>query len=622
MTQRHLPTYLLAFSVSAMLTGCGTGSTGTAASTATGTSTSGTTTGTTTGTGTTGTGTTGTGTTGTGTAGTGTTGTGTTGTGSTGTTGTGSTGTGTTGTGTGTGSTGTGTGTTGTGTTTAAVTVATSSRLLDQTTFGPTSDSIAHVQSLGTSALLAEQFATPATVLANLPTPLPTQCTNNPTSCFESEAWQAMLTGPDQLRQRVAFTLGELFVTSTQSVNAYAMVPYWNTLSADAFTNWRTIMQDVALSPAMGLYLNMIHSGKPAAGQHANENWSRELMQLFSIGLVRLNTDGTVQVDSTGTPLPSFTEKQVEAFADTFTGWTYATAAGTAPTTFPNNTANYYSPMAAVDKYHDTTTKTLLNGTVVSAGGTATGDLKIALDNIFNDSNLPPFVCKQLIQHLVTSTPSPAYVRRVSSVFIDNGSGVRGDMKAVLTAILTDTEARAGDTNAGAAGGHLREPMLFLTGALRALGYTSTNTDATNLWAYMSLSGYTAPLGEQPMRSPSVFNFYPPEYVIPGTDVNAPEFSLENTASVTLRLSLANSLSTGSLNGFKTDLSKTSTLGVIAADPAKITDTLGVLFMHGQMPADMRGVIINTVSGLTDYGQRVRVATYLILTSSQYKVMH
>ena len=346
------------------------------------------------------------------------------------------------------------------------------------------------------------------------------------------------------------------------------------------------------------------------------------MLQLFSIGLVKLSNDGTVQVDSSGTPVPTYTETQVQAFADTFTGWTYATGTGASPTNFPNNTANYYSPMAAVEKYHDTTTKTLLDNTVVSAGGTAAGDLKIALDNIFNDANLPPFVCKQLIQHLVTSTPSPAYVQRVTTVFINNGAGVRGDMKAVLTAILTDAEARAGDTDASQDGGHLREPMLFLTAAMRALGYSSTNTDATNLWAYTSLSGYTSPLGEQPMHSPSVFNFYPPEYVIPGTQLNAPEFCLENTASSTLQLSLADRLSTGSMNVFSTDLSKTSTLGKIAADPGKITDTLGVLFMHGQMPADMRGVILNAISGLSGYGQRVRVATYLILSSSKYKVVH
>ena len=537
------------------------------------------------------------------------------------------TGTGTTGTGTGTtggsGSTGTGSGGTGSGgTSTNTVSVATAARLLDQATFGPTSDSITNVQSLGVVPWIQAQFAVPQTTLATLPNPLPTQCANTPTPCFESEFWQAELTGPDQLRQRVAFSLGELFVSSTQSVDARAMLPYYNTLAADAFSNWRTIMEDVTLSPAMGLYLNMIQSAKPPAGQHANENFAREMMQLFSTGLVKLNNDGSVQTDAGGNPIPEYTEAQVQAFADTYTGWTYATSTGGIPTKFPNTTANYTYPMVGVDTSHDTTTKTLLNNTVVSAGGTAKGDLKIALDNLFNDATLPPFVSKQLIQHLVTSTPSPAYVQRISNVFINNGSGVRGDMKAVLTAILTDTEARAGDTNAGFDGGHLREPMLYLMSAMRALGYTSTNTDSTNLWAYASLSNYSSPLSEQPMRSPSVFNFYAPEYVIPGTALNAPEFGLENTASATLRETLANTLSTGKLSGFSTDLSKTSALGVIAADPGNITDTLGVLFLHGQMPSDMRTVIVSAISPLTDYGQRVRVATYLILSSSQYKVMH
>lgn len=576
MSLRPLRTLCLASTGCLLIAGCGAGNSSSApATTATGTGT------------------------GTGTNGTGTTGTGTTGTGTTGTTGT------------------------GTGTGTPAVTsISTAARLLDQATFGPTSDSIAHVQSIGASGWLAEQFASLQTVLANLPATLPTQCTNTPATCFESEFWQADLTAPDQLRQRVAFSLGELFVTSTQSVSGYAMVSYYNTLAADAFTNWRTIMQDVTLSPAMGLYLNIIQSGKPAAGQHANENFAREMLQLFSTGLVKLNLDGSPQVDASGTAIPEFTQTQVQAFADTYTGWTYATTTGGSPTKFPNTTANYTSPMAAVDSSHDTTPKTLLNNTVVSAGGTAAGDLKIALDNIFNDPSLPPFVCKQLIQHLVTSTPSPAYIQRVSAVFLNNGSGVRGDMKAVLTAILTDAEARAGDTNSNFNGGHLREPMLYLASTMRALGYASTNTDATNLWPYTSLSSYTSPLGEQPMRSASVFNFYPPEYVIPGTTSNAPEFGLENTASVVLRLTLADRISTGKLTGFATDLSKTSSLGVIAADPGKITDTLGVLFLHGQMPSDMRTAIVSAIAPLTDNGQRVRIATYLILTSSQYKVMH
>ena len=460
------------------------------------------------------------------------------------------------------------------------------------------------------------------TTLPALPNPLPTQCTNNAPPCFESEFWQTELTANDQLRQRVAFSLGELFVTSTQSVNANAIVSYYNTLSTDAFSNWRTIMEDVTLSPAMGNYLNMIQSAKPKTGQHANENFSRELMQLFSLGLVKLNMDGTPQLDASGKTIPTFTETQVQAFADTYTGWTYATSTGSAPTSFPNNTANYTSPMMPVDGAHDTTTKSLLNGTMISAGGTARGDLKIALDNIFNDPTLPPFVSRQLIQHLVTSTPSAAYVQRVATVFTNNGSGVRGDMKAVLTAILTDSEARAGDTNVAFDGGHLREPMLYLTSAMRALSFANTNTDTTDQWSYRQLSNYTSPLSEQPMRSPSVFNFYAPEYVIPASTLNAPEFGLENTASVNLRLTLANTLSQGKLTNFAADFSKSGTLGTIAADPGKLADTLSVLLMHGQMPATMRTVIVNTVTPFTDNGQRVRVAVYLVLSSSLYKVMH
>lgn len=528
----------------------------------------------------------------------------------------------------GTGSTGTGSGSTGTGSggsggsSNPAVTVATASRLLDQATFGPTTDTIAHVQAVGVNAWLTEQYTAPATTLPLIPSPLPAQCPTTPTSCFESEFWQAELTAPDQLRQRVAFTLGELFVTSTQSVNANAILSYYNTLSADALGNWRTLMEDVTLSPAMGLYLDMIQAGKPPAGQHANENFAREMLQLFSIGLYKLNMDGTLQLDAAGKPIPTYTEAQVQAFADTYTGWTFATSTGTAPTKFPNTAPNYNSPLMPVDTAHDTTPKTLLNGTAISAGGTARGDMKIALDNIFNDPSLPPFISKQLIQHLVTSTPSSAYVQRVASVFVNNGSGVRGDMKAVLTAILTDSEARAGDTNASSDGGHLREPMLYLTAAMRALNFANTNTDSTDQWSYRQLSTYTAPLSEQPLRSPSVFNFYPPDYVVPASTLNAPEFGLENTASVNLRLTLANAISQGKLTNFAADFSKTGTLGTIAADPAKLADTLSVLLMHGQMPAAMRTVIINTLTPLTDNGQRVRVAVYLILSSSLYKVMH
>jgi len=493
-------------------------------------------------------------------------------------------------------------------------------RLLDQATFGPTLNDIQHVQTIGLDAYITEQFNTPDTPLANIPSPLPALClsANTPTNCEESEWWQTVLTGHDQLRQRVALALSELFVISSNSDNATTITYYHNTLAQDAFTNFATIMHDVTVSPGMGAYLNMLNSNKPPTGQIANENYARELMQLFTIGLFELNQDGTMQLDGSGNPIPTYTQAQVQAFARAYTGWTYATAAGGVPTKFPNGTPNYLAPMVAVETAHDTTAKTVLGGTVIPAGQTAEQDLSDALNNIFNQPNVGPFVCKQLIQHLVTSTPSPAYVARISAVFANNGDGVRGDMQPVIRAILEDQEARAGDTNPAYDGGHLREPMLWMTNFLRAVGFT--NTDANG--SYFSLSNYSNNLTERPYRSGSVFNFFPPSYVIPQSTLNAPEFDLENTATAILRLSLADSLVNNKISGFTINLSASSSLGQIAAaNPGNMVDTLGVMFMHGQMPANMRSQILSTINGLGT-AQQVRVATYLVISSSQYKVIH
>lgn len=500
-------------------------------------------------------------------------------------------------------------------------TIPSAARLLDQATFGPTLSDIQHVQAIGIDAYITEQFKTQDTPLPNIPTTLPPLCSaaNTPTNCEESEWWQTVLTGNDQLRQRVAFALSELFVISSNTDNATTITYYHNMLAQDAFTNFETIMHDVSLSPGMGAYLNMLNSAKPATGQIANENYPRELMQLFTIGLVELNQDGTMQLDGSGNPIPTYTQAQVQAFARAYTGWTYATSAGAVPSKFPNGTPNYLAPMVAVESAHDTTAKTLLNGTVLPAGQTAELDLAGALDNIFNQPNVGPFVCKQLIQHLVTSTPSAAYVSRIAAVFADNGSGVRGDMQAVIRAILEDQEARAGDTNPAFDGGHLREPMLWITNYLRAVGFTNTDVNGS----YFSLSNYSNNLSERPYRSGSVFNFFPPSYVIPQTTLNAPEFDLENTATAILRLSLADSLVNNKITGFSIDLSATSMLGQIAAaNSGNLVDTLGVLFMHGQMPSDMRSEILTAINGLGTAQQKVRVATFLVITSSQYKVMH
>jgi uncharacterized protein (DUF1800 family) len=493
-------------------------------------------------------------------------------------------------------------------------------RLLDQATFGPTLADIQNVQTIGIDAYITNQFNTPDTPLPNIPSPLPAVClaANTPTVCEESEWWQVALTGNDQLRQRVAFALSELFVISSDTDNATTITYYHNTLANDAFTNFSTIMNDVSLSPGMGAYLNMLNSAKAPAGQIANENYPRELMQLFTIGLNELNPDGTLQLDGSGNPIPTYTEAQVQAFARAYTGWTYATSTGGSPTKFPNGTPNYFAPMAAVESEHDATAKILLNGTTLPAGQTAEEDLAGALANIFNHPNVGPFVCTQLIQHLVKSNPSPAYVSRVAAVFANNGSGVRGDMQAVLRAILEDTEARAGDTNPLDDGGHLREPILWITNFLRAVGFTNTDPNSS----YYSLSNYSNNLNERPYRSGSVFNFFPPSYVIPQTTLNAPEFDLENTASAILRLSLANTMVFNKITGFNIDLSATGTLGQIAAaSPANLVDTLSLMFMHGQMPTDMRTEILNTISGLGT-AEQVRVAVFLVITSSQYKVMH
>jgi uncharacterized protein (DUF1800 family) len=493
-------------------------------------------------------------------------------------------------------------------------------RLLDQATFGPTLSDIQNVESIGLDAYITNQFNTPDTPLPNIPSPLPAIClsANTPTVCEESEWWQVALTGNDQLRQRVAFALSELFVISSDSVNATTITYYHNMLANDAFTNFATIMHDVTLSPGMGAYLNMLNSAKAPAGQIANENYPRELMQLFTIGLNELNPDGTLQLDSSNNPIPTYTEAQVEAFARAYTGWTYASSTGASPSTFPNKTPNYFAPMAAVESQHDGTAKILLSGTVLPAGQTAEQDLSAALSNIFSHPNVGPFVCKQLIQHLVKSTPSPGYVSRVAAVFANNGAGVRGDMQAVIRAILEDSEARAGDSNPLDDGGHLREPILWITNFLRAIGFTNTDSNSS----YYSLSNYSNNLNERPYRSGSVFNFFPPGYVIPQTTTNAPEFDLENTASTILRLSLANTMVFNKITGFNVDLSATSTLGQIAAaSPSNLVDTLGLIFMHGQMPTDMRTEILNSISGL-GAAQQVRVAVYLIITSSQYKVMH
>jgi uncharacterized protein (DUF1800 family) len=499
-------------------------------------------------------------------------------------------------------------------------------RFLDEASFGPTAQTIAHVQQIGLNAALAEQFNESQTRFSQPPNPS-AECPNN-VRCTESEFLDIAVFGQDQLRQRVAFALSELWVSPNLNNNA---MPYsLNLLGTDAFSNYRTIMQDVTLSPQMGAYLNMLNSGKAPAGQIANENFARELMQLFTMGLDLLNPDGSEQADANGNPMPAYSEAQVEAFARAYTGWTSANMDGSTPSSFVQP-VNWNHAMVAVGTRHDTTTKTLLDGATLPSGQSAEQDLKAALDSVFNHPNVGPFVSRQLIQHLVTGNPSAAYVHRVANVFNDNGSGVRGDMKAVLTAIFLDPEARAGDlqtgdqadTNPEVDGGHLREPILWTTDLLR--GIQAARVDQADSYPFVQLmSGQLNSLGESTFGQESVFNFFSPQYVIPQTTINSPEFGLENTGAILPLLNLADWLIHNRASGLNVDFSAASAIGQKAASPSALVDYLGLIFMHNQMPTEMRNALIATVSAIpaVNISARSRVATYLVVTSSQYKIIH
>jgi uncharacterized protein (DUF1800 family) len=506
-----------------------------------------------------------------------------------------------------------------------AVSLTQAARLLDQTTFGPTLSAINNLQQIGVAAYLAQQFATPTTRMPAIGNPPVATCPDATYRCVWSSFWQNALTANDQLRQRVAFAYSEIFVVSTDMVNARTIPSYHNLLADDAFGNFRQVINDVTTSPAMGDYLNMLDSNRAPAGQIANENFARELMQLFTTGLVLINTEGEPELNAQQLPQPVFTEAEVQASARALTGWTYANPTGGVPTSFPNGLPNFDQPMRAIEVSHDTSQKTLLDGVNLPPGQTAEEDLSGVIDSIFNHPNVGPFVCRQLIQHLVTSSPSPAYVGRVSAVFASDGAGVRGDMKAVITAILADPEARAADTNAAEDGGHLREPILYFAGILRALQSTNTNSQGR----YDVATSYTEPLGEIPYGAPSVFNFFPPGYVIPGTTLNAPEFAQENTAAAMVRLNLADSIVRNHLTSFNIDMSQTSVLGQIASatgnaavDSANLVNALDILFTHAQMPAAMKTAIVAHVSQLPVIGQRVRVATWLVISSNFYQIEH
>ena len=488
-----------------------------------------------------------------------------------------------------------------------AVTAAVAARFLEQSTFGPTPALIQHVQQVGLQPFLNEQFSATA---SSYPTPP----ANSDISVVKQRFFTNALTGQDQLRQRVTWALAQIFVVSNQKIGDPTAFTLWmNMLQKDAFGNFSTLLNDVTLSPTMGHYLDMVRNDKPDpnSGTQPNENYAREILQLFSIGLAQLNPDGTPQVDSNGVPVPTYTQDTIIGFAHVFTGWTYPTRSG--QTAFFYNGEYYGGPMIPFDSHHDTGQKLLLNGVTLPAGGTTQSDLTAALQNIVSHPNVGPFLSRQLIQHLVTSNPTPAYVARITAIFNDNGSGVRGDLKAVVNAILMDSEARRGDdpTQVQASDGHLKEPVLFMMNLLRA---TNATSDGANL------NNYVSNMKQEPFESPTVFNFYPPDNVIAGTTLLGPEFRIFNSTTAISRINFVNDLAFGNVGSTtKTDI---SSYVALAPNPAELVDSLSGVLTHGPLSDGARSTIITTVTNLTDNTKRAQTALYLVGSSSQFQVAH
>jgi uncharacterized protein (DUF1800 family) len=489
------------------------------------------------------------------------------------------------------------------------VSAAAAVRFLEQSTFGPTPELVSQVQQDGFAPFLQVQLAAPT---STYPTPLSTD--TNLTK-VQNQFWINAMNDSDQLRQRVAFALNEIWVVGENKVSdPTGYTNYMQALTNDALGNYYDVMKDVTLTPAMGHWLDMVNNDKPATGQHANENFARESMQLFTLGLNLLNADGTSQLDGSGNPIPTYTQNDVMALGRSFTGWTYPTEPG--QTLQKHNPSYYGGPMVAFESNHDSGAKTFL-GQPIAAGQTAEQELDAALTIIFNHANLPPFVAQQLIEKLVTSNPSPAYVGRVAAAFSSGkfqtyGTGKRGDLQATVAAVLLDAEARRGDssTTAVATDGKLREPDVMMVSVARAFHGVTDGSGFT---------GWSGNLSESLFNSGSVFNFFPPTNPIAGTSLNGPEFAIFNTSTALARVNFLNSIVYGTISS-GTTVNLTPVIN--AGTPDQMADWLNTLFLHGTMSSQMKSSIVTALGALsaTDTKDQAKAAVYLVTSSSQYQV--
>jgi uncharacterized protein (DUF1800 family) len=439
--------------------------------------------------------------------------------------------------------------------------------------------------------------------------------------------WRQAVTGPDQLRQRVALALSEIMVISDQNANVdpEGMARYLDVLEGDAFGNFRQLLEDVTLDPTMGVYLNMLQNdqGDPANGINPNENYAREINQLFSIGLYKLNPDGTLILDATGLPVPTYNQDVIKGFAQVFTGWTWAGGDHSDPNNFYNYNPNWRLPMEAWPEHHSPGAKMLLDGAMLPAGQTPQQDLAGALDVIFHHPNVGPFICRELIQRLVSSNPSPAYVYRCGQAFANDGHGVRGNMQAVLSTILLDYEARATTFLPQPGYGKLREPIVRLGHLLRATGAVPPADNKWRIWD-TSDSGYG--LDENPLRAATVFNFFEPTYVQPGpiaqAGLVAPEFKITTDTTV---FGAADYLHDVIYFGAAFDpyLIVPNYSSLVGLSDANLLDYLSLVMMANGMSAQMRSILATALadpnfSDPNDATTRVKNLMYLIELSPEY----
>ncbi len=555
-------------------------------------------------------------------------------------------------------------------------------RFLEQAAFGPNPLLDSRIRRIGLRTWLAEQFEAPYPTNPYPNQPLkpgsaPADCDNEqtqtpdvPATCYRDtytmyqiQTWgnKEALYGENQLRHRIAWALSQIWVTSGNDIQqSRHMVEYHKILSNNAFGNYRTLMKQMTLSPTMGDYLDMARSTK----NNPNENFAREIMQLFTIGLFMLNDDGTLQLDGQGFPIPTYDQNGVNNLTKVLTGWQFCNQVASCPN-IAVGTVNFIDPLllnngstSINQNQHDLTVKALLSypgstttniaacancTTMANVNTYANASLDQAIDNIFYHPNLGPFVSKILIQQLVTSDPTPAYVSRVVSVFNNNGFGVRGDMKSVIRAILLDPEAR-GDAKTDPNFGKLREPFQYATNFVRSFGVRSADMLGQSDGYFTGRSEYTG-MGQVPFQSPTVFNYYPPGYVIPGTALLGPEFALMTTGTAIQRTNFVNRFTyttvgtpavpvpisvslPNSPSGTSLDFSDLQTLS--AADPTgnDLVDELNRRMMHGTMSPQMKSTILTAVTAVTQSATptaaqtlaRVQQAIYLVATSSQYQV--